>query len=314
MHLVDGGDKESTASNLLPIVDHNVITIRSGNLFKVPISLHGKGSIYSEGCLPSTWSLRPFVPLYILAPRNVALGKLRLDDKEACHNLFTAIDLALQTESKYRGFCQKRGIKHPLFGHCPKFPSTIMGPKSRRFSIGVSDDSYHVNYMDTTDLDKIGSFAGQLESVRDWCLPTHVIHDACGAVELSHCKTLGNTTSTTGLSLTAGNVKIGVHDDNDSTHSTVVILKKDYVCTPGDRVIAYFCFPRLGLAVPMRPGDVLVFNSREPHCLSSRSHESDSIYGMAIFMKAKVARGNNNGKPLTTVEICLAKKYEDSLS
>ena len=76
-------------------------------------------------------------------------------------------------------------------------------------------------------------------------------------------------------------------------------------------MIAYFCFPRLGLAVPMRPGDVLVFNSREPHCLSSRCHESDSIYGMAIFMKAMVAGGNDNSKTNTQVQDFLADEFED---
>ena len=145
-------------------------------------------------------------------------------------------------------------------------------------------------------------------------MPNHVIHDARAAVELTECKKLGNTDSTTGLSLTADNVQFWVHCDDDSTHSTVIVLKKDHVCTPGDCVVAHFCFPRLGLAVPMRPGDVLVFNSQEPHCLSSRSHESDSIYGVAIFMKAMVAGGNDNSKPNTQVQTYLAEKLERSQS
>ena len=64
----------------------------------------------------------------------------------------------------------------------------------------------------------------------------------------------------------------------------------------------------------MRPGDVIVFNSQEPHCLSSRCYESDNIYGMAIFMKAKVAGGNDNGKDLNPVQALLSKEYEEGKS
>ena len=48
--------------------------------------------------------------------------------------------------------------------------------------------------------------------------------------------------------------------------------------------------------------------------LSSRLHELDSIYGIAIFMKAKVAGGNDDSKPLTAVEEYLAEKYEEGQS
>ena len=39
-----------------------------------------------------------------------------------------------------------------------------------------------------------------------------------------------------------------------------------------------------------------------------------NTYEGAIFMIAKVAGGNDNGKPLTTVEKFLAKKYKDDQS
>ena len=64
----------------------------------------------------------------------------------------------------------------------------------------------------------------------------------------------------------------------------------------------------------MRPGDVLVFNSREPLCLSSRCHESDSIYGMAILMKVKVAGGNDNSELNTQTQEYLADNFRDSHS
>ena len=249
----------------------------------------------------------------MLAPRNESLRHLELHRQKVCDDLFCALDSALQTESKHRGFYQKRGKKRSMFGPSRKFPSATLGPKANMFSTGVSDDSYHVNHMKEKDIAAIKSFVCKMETVRDWCLPNHVIHDAWAAVELLDVKLLGNASTTTGFSLTAYNVQFRVHDDDNLTHSTVIVLKKGHVCTLDDCVVAYFCFPRLGLAVPMCPGDAITFNSQEPHCLSSRCHEPDIIYGMAIFMKSKVAGGNDNSIPNNAIEKYLAGKHESGV-
>ena len=36
-----------------------------------------------------------------------------------------------------------------------------------------------------------------------------------------------------------------------------------------DTVVAYFCFPTRGVAIPMRPGDFLLFDATLPHSISS---------------------------------------------
>jgi hypothetical protein len=36
-----------------------------------------------------------------------------------------------------------------------------------------------------------------------------------------------------------------------------------------DEVVVYFCFPTLGVAVPLQLGDFLLFNSLIPHCILS---------------------------------------------
>ena len=67
-----------------------------------------------------------------------------------------------------------------------------------------------------------------------------------------------------------------------------------------DEVVAHFCVPCLGLAVPICPGDLLVFNAQEAHCLSSICNKEDStIYGVARYLKSKVASLNDNSIPLT---------------
>ena len=52
------------------------------------------------------------------------------------------------------------------------------------------------------------------------------------------------------------NVYLNSHSDRDFTFSAVTIRTKD-AYTPNQKIVAYFTFPRLGVAVPLRPGDVL---------------------------------------------------------
>jgi mannose-6-phosphate isomerase class I len=61
------------------------------------------------------------------------------------------------------------------------------------------------------------------------------------------------------------NVYLNAHTDQDFTFGAVSIQMKQEYTNDMDTVV-YFCFPRLGLAVPLRPGDVLFFNPLEPHC------------------------------------------------
>lgn len=61
--------------------------------------------------------------------------------------------------------------------------------------------------------------------------------------------------------------------DKDVTLSIVTVLKSQ-VCSNDDGIVAYFCFPMLGISVPLRPGDALIFNLNEPNGLSSCCNSS----------------------------------------
>ena len=50
VHLVDGGQEVSTASDLFLGVDHKIVSVRNGDSLKVPVPPQGTGSVYSEGC------------------------------------------------------------------------------------------------------------------------------------------------------------------------------------------------------------------------------------------------------------------------
>jgi hypothetical protein len=67
-----------------------------------------------------------------------------------------------------------------------------------------------------------------------------------------------------------------------------------------DDVVVYFCFSTLGVAVPLRPGDFLLFNALIPHCILSRCKRTDNIYCLSMYHKSAIVGMNNNLMPLTT--------------
>ena len=73
------------------------------------------------------------------------------------------------------------------------------------------------------------------------------------------------------------NVYLNYHEDRDFTFSAVTIRMKE-TYTPDQKIVAYFTFPRLEIAVPLRPGDVLFFNPQESYCVSSCCDNTDEIY------------------------------------
>jgi hypothetical protein len=66
-----------------------------------------------------------------------------------------------------------------------------------------------------------------------------------------------------------------------------------------DDVVVYFCFPTIGVAVPLRPGDYLLFNARIPHCISSRCKFEDEVMCTSTYLKTAIVGMNNNSLPLT---------------
>ena len=64
---------------------------------------------------------------------------------------------------------------------------------------------------------------------------------------------------------------------------TVHVKGKQYL--PDDEVVAYFCFPRLGFAVPLRPGDALIFNPKEDHAVLSRCEKKQKSTPFLFILK-----------------------------
>ncbi len=63
-------------------------------------------------------------------------------------------------------------------------------------------------------------------------------------------------------------------------------------------VVLYFCFPTLGVPVPLRPGDFLIFNALIPYCVLLRCRQVDQVMVISMYLKSAVVGMNNNDLPL----------------
>lgn len=69
---------------------------------------------------------------------------------------------------------------------------------------------------------------------------------------------------------------------------------------PTDEPVAFFCFPTRRVAIPMRPGDFLIFDATIPHSVSSRCHRSDDIMCVSFYLKSMVVGLNDNSIALSS--------------
>ena len=86
-----------------------------------------------------------------------------------------------------------------------------------------------------------------------------------------------------------------VHVDNDAFYSTLSVY--DETATE-DQVLYHFCFPTYGIAIPMRSGDIIVFNPLVPHCATNPRVKTALIYSMYVSNKTchtQIASLEKNG-------------------
>jgi hypothetical protein len=61
-----------------------------------------------------------------------------------------------------------------------------------------------------------------------------------------------------------------------------------------DPILLYFCFPELGYSVPLRNGDILIFDSTLKHCASSRCDFQTDVITVAQYCSTSVVSNNDN--------------------
>jgi hypothetical protein len=98
------------------------------------------------------------------------------------------------------------------------------------------------------------------------------------------------------------NVFLATHTDKDFAYSAVSVQCKNECHMNKERILVYFAFPALGIAIPLKVGDVLFFNPNEPHCITSRVNEIDDLYCVSLYLKSASIGLNNNSIPLTDMQ------------
>ena len=102
------------------------------------------------------------------------------------------------------------------------------------------------------------------------------------------------------------NYYLNSHTDDDFFYSLTTIVSQ-YGLELGRfdsyrldaEVTNYFTFAEQGIAVAVRPGDMLIFNPMYQHCLTSRTlhcQEKD-VFCLSLYLKTAIVGGNNNHAP-----------------
>ena len=73
------------------------------------------------------------------------------------------------------------------------------------------------------------------------------------------------------------------HSDDDFFYTTLSCLSDDP--DDCDEVLYYFVFPKWGVAVPLRSGDIIAFNPREEHCCTNPSLANSLIFSAYVSAK-----------------------------
>jgi hypothetical protein len=260
------------------------LRINDGDLYVADTIHDSKGLIY-----PVSDGVSPFMKV----PCKTALSITKMDNIKE-NRLFS---IALQSGAQAQRGPLKRGKRKLVFTD-GKFADKYgcIGVQVNRGTKGVRGESYHADKMPVKDWNVIVEMITRAETAFRSFANTKDIQHIARVSELLQFQTMREKSSNTepifadiyqGMAF-GENVFLECHADHDFARSIVMVQMDNHQCGPHDRVVAYFCFPRLGIAVALRPGDLLIFNALEPHAISSRCHKSDKLLCVSMYLKTAV--------------------------
>ena len=304
--VVDGGDVGNPPISPPDDVKWHCLSIHEGNHLHVQDETNphlGLTSIRVGGCLP-----------FIRMPRQQSLDLIR--------NVgMSDIVAALEACEELKPTPLKRGGGKQVFGDYGKrVQYTSAGVQVSRNSSEVLKYNTYLENLPVCHrliLMKLMTYAElSFESLVDHEVLSHVHH----AKQVVPFNTMNMPSDSSQLkyygALAFGcNVFLRCHTDDDFTMSMIQVhLKGKDRYDVNDDIVVYFCFPTLGCAVPLRPGDFLIFNALIPHCVSSRCRQEDDIMITSAYLKTSVVGMNNNKLPVTSEQSSLADKYRNSIN
>jgi hypothetical protein len=251
--------------------------------------------------------------LVIRLPRNESLRILPKAGMTTIYDTLVACE-KLSKKRLERGD-ERRVFGDGIFGGSPMYSS--VGVQVSRCG-GILDRSTCFSQLSDKHWFELIKMARRAEAAMDSFADASVLSQLIFAKQIIPFKTLSAPSTNHpplkyfGAIAFGANVFLRCHTDEDFTYSVTQIFLKD--CPKyhavGDRVVAFFCFPTIGVAIPMRAGDFVLFDATVPHCISSRCHSSDDLMFVSFYLKSRVVGLNNNSIPLSRDQLELSSLHQ----
>ena len=240
------------------------------------------------------------IPVFLVVPKHTARHRLKLHD----HKFHKKIRRASRKLFKLESFIPRGKGRRVIFD-CKKYPNSqvdegyvCLGPKVQRNATGVSTHSKHAKYA-PIEHDLFQTLAARMEHLTREFIPSHdllTIEHAHNIAQWPRFRAIRDKSREckmyAGFNVSSGSYH-NVHLDDDFGYSTMALFDPINVEHDVDAIVRYFCFPRLGVAIGLRAGDVIIFNAREWHCASSMAIDRP-IFSFCGYVKTAHVGGNDN--------------------
>ena len=312
---VDGGNEGNPPIRpVIPVGDSKhkkdrdlfIIPIRNLRVPTTHLSNHKKGLHHKMPDRPSD---------IILVPREASLTHTAMNKNLTSNSsLCDALDFVEMNMSA----SHHRGAKRHVVRD-GKRKYVCIGPAAKRAGVGIRPIHPALAKTPSIHQERIHKYFRGVEHLFEMYVDTDEIRHILAAITFVNATTFSipsrarasrasQSSRIYGAIACGVNVYLNVHKDQDFTYCAVSIhMREEY--TLSQRIVAYFTFPNLGIAIPLRPGDVLFFNPQEDHCVSSRCNNDDDIYCMSLYFKSNLIGKNNNSLPLTNEEEFLVEEF-----
>jgi hypothetical protein len=291
-HIVvcDGGDTIHDAIQTDVIgSDIQVLRIRNGDLW---VADTGNATLGLRFNSPGDK-----VPIFVRLPRNDSLNIIN-DGQMVCSAMRSCVLTQRQSLARGKG-------NHVFIENGNKY--CCVGAQPGRAQKGVQSGHYRLKHgFESKNWDILHRLLKTAEYAFDRYINTDVIrHISCARSRVcfktmepspfSSQKKTARYYNGLGFGI---NVFLRCHVDRDFTMSIVQVHIDNHLYRVDDKIVCYFAFPRIGIAVALRPGDFLLFNPQEPHSISSRCRREDEIYCVSSYLKTAVVGLNDNSNTM----------------
>ena len=232
-------------------------------------------------------------PIFVRLPRVDSLNIMR-ESTQLCSAIRSCVNNQRTTLS--------RGTQNHVFIE-DNHKYCCVGSQPCRAERGVKSGSYRLkNGFQSKEWDVIHNVLRRSEYAFDRYIDTEVIRHITAAKKRVNYMTMDPSPLSSGVKSAriyngmgfGINVYLRSHTDQDFTMSIVQAHIDERHYTASDSIVCYFCFPRIGTAVALRPGDFLIFNPQEPHSISSRCNPEDDVYCISSYLKTAIVGLNDN--------------------